>query len=181
AALTEAVLHAMLLTKLKVAAAMLIGLTLVGVSASAVLGPSPAHNVPSSQVVEAQKPEGKQTAAPKAAAEEPEGARPKRSHEGRGVVRASTGQPVAASNVYWLTPSYLRRTVRSLPKHGLPSQVEGELLQMGSSDAQGRFSLQAQLDADDRRIADRMTLIIAKAPKHGFGGMRYGSDTKNVE
>jgi hypothetical protein len=56
-----------------------------------------------------------------------------------------------------------------------------ELLQVGSSDAQGRFSLQAQLDADDRRIDDRMTLIIAKAPKHGFGGMRYGSDTKNVE
>ena len=94
---------------------------------------------------------------------------------------SSTGQPLAGANIYWLAPSYLKRTVASLPKHGLPSRVDVELLQSGLSDAQGRFSLQAQLDSDDRRIADRMTLIIAKAPKHGFGGTRYGSDTKNVE
>jgi hypothetical protein len=44
AALTEGVLKAMLLTKLKVAAAMLIGLTVVGVSASAVFGPGKAFS-----------------------------------------------------------------------------------------------------------------------------------------
>src|SRR4029077_8203507 len=109
---------------------------------------------------------------------EPGGARPKKLYEVRGVVRDSKGQPVASANIYWLAPSYLKRT---LPKHGLPSRINMELLQSGSSDAQGRFSLQAQFDADDRRIADRKTLVIAKAPKHGFGGMRYGSNTKNVE
>ncbi|HEV2947609.1 MAG TPA: sigma factor-like helix-turn-helix DNA-binding protein, partial [Gemmataceae bacterium] len=200
AALTEGVLKAMLLTKLKVTAAMLIGLTLVGVSASAVFGPGLVDNPP--QAARSPMPNAKQSPVPKPdadanrggaetpsngapspkAVEEPSGARPKRSHEVRGVVRDSTGQPAAGVHVYWLgAPSYLKSTVASLPKHGLPSRAEVELLQSGSSDAQGRFSLQAQLDADDRRIADRMTFIIAKAPKHGFGGMRYGSDTKNVE
>ena len=195
AALTEGVLKAMLYTKLKVAAAMLIGLTVVGVSASAVFGPGLVDNPP--QAARSPMPKAKQSPAkPDADAkrgeaetpfdpapsgktvEEPGGARPKRSHEVHGVVRDSTGQPVAGANIYWLAPSYLKRT---LPKHGLPSWINMELLHLGSSDAQGRFSLQAQFDADDRRIADRKTLVIAKAPKHGFGGMRYGSDTKNVE
>jgi RNA polymerase sigma-70 factor (ECF subfamily) len=46
ASLTEGVLRAMLLTKLKVAAAMLIGFTLVGVGASAVFSPGPSDEPP---------------------------------------------------------------------------------------------------------------------------------------
>src|SRR5206468_3325903 len=57
ATLTEGVLKAMLLTKLKVIAAMLIGLTLVGVSASAVFGPGLVDSTP--QVARSPKPDAK--------------------------------------------------------------------------------------------------------------------------
>ncbi len=135
----------------------------------------PAKAVAESAVTTQSQPAAKRVAQ----AGEADRSEPSRQHTIKGTVLAPDGKPLAGAEVFWLAYPRFERSRMARPK-GFKEKPEDRVkaLASTSTDAEGRFGLAAEFDAD--RFPGRT--VIVKVKGSGISGrMFYGESVKESD